>query len=69
MPTILGANTESAAYEISNSVIFYGGDSSISNNPGGGSGSDGSRTQFSISMWVKRSTLALGDNNKQQFLT
>ena len=69
MPTILGANTESAAYEISNSVIFYGGDSSISNNPGGGSGSDGSRTQFTQSYWVKRSGLGLGNNSNQQFIT
>ena len=67
---ILGANTESAAYEISNSLRFNDGDSpNVSNNPNAGSGSDGSRTQFSISMWVKRSTLALGDNSKQQFLT
>ena len=67
---ILGANTESAAYEISNSLRFNDGDSpNVSNNPNAGSGSDGSRTQFSISMWVKRSSLGLGDNNKQQFLT
>ena len=67
---ILGANTESAAYDIANSLRFNKSDSpNVSNNPGGGSGSDGSRTQFSISMWVKRSSLGLGDNSKQQFLT
>ena len=62
--------TQSTGYDIDNSLRFNDDDSpNVSNNPGGGSGSDGSRTQFSISMWVKRSTLALGDNNKQQFLT
>ncbi len=70
MPTILGANTADDSYEISNSLRFNDGDSpNVSNNPNAGSGSDGSRTQFSISMWVKRSTLALGNNSKQQFLT
>ena len=70
MPTILGANQLDTGYEISNSLRLNDDDShNVSNNPGGGSGSDGSRTQFSVSMWVKRSTLGLGDNNKQQFLT
>ena len=69
MPTILGANTADDSYEISNSLRFNDGDTArLTNNPGGGSGSDGSRTQFSISMWVKRSTLGLGDNSKQQAL-
>ena len=62
--------TQSTGYDIDNSIRLNDDDShNISNNPGGGSGSDGSRTQFSISMWVKRSSLGLGDNNKQQFLT
>jgi hypothetical protein len=65
---ILGANTESAAYEIANSLRFDGSTTKLTNDPGGGSGSDGSRTQFSISMWVKRSSLALGDNNKQDVI-
>ena len=68
---ILPANTLAAGgFQVANSCRFNDGDSpNVSNNPNAGSGSDGSRTQFSISMWVKRSTLALGDNNKQQFLT
>ena len=67
---VVGGNLLDTGYEIDNSLRFNDGDSpNVSNNPNAGSGSDGSRTQFSISMWVKRSTLALGDNNKQQFLT
>jgi hypothetical protein len=66
----IAGGTQSTGYDIDNSIRLNDDDShNISNNPGGGSGSDGSRTQFSISMWVKRSTLALGDNSKQQFLT
>ena len=58
--------TQDTGYEISNSLRFNDDDSpNVSNNPGGGSGSDGSRTQFSISMWVKRSRVS----GTQQFLT
>ena len=65
-----GANQLSTGFEISNSLRLNDNDShNVSNNPNGGSGSDGSRTQFTISMWVKRSNLGLGDNSKQQFLT
>ena len=64
-----GGATQETGYEISNSLRFNDGDTArLTNDPGGGSGSDGSRTQFSISMWVKRSTLGLGDNTKQQAL-
>jgi hypothetical protein len=67
---IVGGDGKPTGYEIDNSIRLNDDDShNISNNPGGGSGSDGSRTQFSISMWVKRSSLGLGDNSKQQFLT
>ena len=59
--------TQDDSYEISNSLRFDGSTTKLTNDPGGGSGSDGSRTQFSISMWVKRSSLGLGDNSKQQF--
>ena len=66
---VVGGNLLDTGYEISNSLRFNDGDTArLTNNPGGGSGSDGSRTQFSISMWVKRSTLGLGDNSKQQAL-
>ena len=68
MPAILGANTADDSYEISNSLRFDGSTTKLTNDPGGGSGSDGSRTQFSISMWVKRSTLGEGDNNKQDVI-
>ena len=70
MPFPIAGGTQSTGYDIDNSIRLNDDDShNISNNPGGGSGSDGSRTQFSISMWVKRSNLGLGDNSKQQFLT
>ena len=49
----IAAGTQSTGYDIDNSIRLNDDDShNISNNPGGGSGSDGSRTQFSISMWV-----------------
>ena len=65
MPTILGANSVSG-YDISNAVRLNDGDSmALTNDPGGGSGSDGSRTIFSISMWIKRSELGLGNNSNQ----
>ena len=55
-----GANQLSTGFEISNSLRLNDNDShNVSNNPNGGSGSDGSRTQFTISMWVKRSNLGL----------
>ena len=61
-----GANTLDDSYSISNSLRFNDDDSpNVSNNPNAGSGSDGSRTQFSISMWVKRSRVS----GTQQFLT
>ena len=67
---VVGGDGKPTGYDIDNSLRFNDGDSpNVSNNPNAGSGSDGSRTQFSISMWVKRSTLGLGDNSKQQFLT
>ena len=52
---ILGANTESAAYEIDNSLRFNDGDSArltreFTQDPT-------SRQTFTVSMWVKRSTL------------
>ena len=66
---VVGGDGKPTGYDISNSLRFNDGDTArLTNNPGGGSGSDGSRTQFSISMWVKRSTLGLGDNSKQQAL-
>ena len=66
MPFAIGGNQLDTGYEISNSLRFNDDDSpNVSNNPGGGSGSDGSRTQFSISMWVKRSRVS----GTQQFLT
>ena len=54
MPTILGANTESAAYEVSNSLRFNDDDSpkvsrSIS--------SSGSARNATLSVWVKRANL------------
>ena len=54
MPTILGANTESAAYEVSNSLRFNDDDSpkvsrSIS--------SSGSARNATLSVWVKRGNL------------
>ena len=65
MPSILGANSVSG-YDISNAVRLNDGDSmALTNDPGGGSGDDGSRTTFSISMWVKRSQLGLGNNSNQ----
>ena len=66
MPFAIGGNQLDTGYEVSNSLRFNDDDSpNVSNNPGGGSGSDGSRTQFSISMWVKRSRVS----GTQQFLT
>ena len=66
---VVGGDGKPTGYDISNSLRFNSGDTArLTNDPGGGSGSDGSRTQFSISMWVKRSTLGLGDNSKQQAL-
>jgi len=65
MPSILGANSVSG-YDISNAVRLNDGDSmALTNDPGGGSGDDGSRTIFSISMWIKRSELGLGNNSNQ----
>ena len=66
---VVGGDGKPTGYEIDNSLRFNDGDTArLTNNPGGGSGSDGSRTQFSISMWVKRGILGLGDNTKQQAL-
>ena len=51
---ILGANTESAAYEISNSLRLNDDDSPyLSDTPG----SAGNRRTFTISLWAKRSDL------------
>ena len=61
---ILPTNSVSGGYEISNSVRLIA-DRKLTNNPGGGSGDDGSRTIFSISMWVKRSQLGLGSGSNQ----
>ena len=63
---ILPANSVSG-YEISNSIRLIG-DRKLTNNPNAGSGSDGSRTIFSISMWVKRGDLGLGSNSNQNVL-
>ena len=66
MPLILPARTLDSGFNIDNSLRFNDGDTPrLTNDPGGGSGSDGSRTQFSISMWVKRSGLGLGSGTKQ----
>ena len=65
---VVGGDGKPTGYEIDNSLRFDGSTTKLTNDPGGGSGSDGSRTQFSISMWVKRSSLALGDNNEQDCL-
>jgi hypothetical protein len=63
---VIGGDGKPTGYEIDNSLRFNDDDSpNVSNNPNAGSGSDGSRTQFSISMWVKRSRVS----GTQQFLT
>ena len=63
---VIGGDGKPTGYEIENSLRFNDDDSpNVSNNPNAGSGSDGSRTQFSISMWVKRSRVS----GTQQFLT
>jgi len=63
---VVGGDGKPTGYEIENSLSFNDGDSpNVSNNPNAGSGSDGSRTQFSISMWVKKSRAG----GTQQFLT
>ena len=54
MPTILGANTESGAYEISNSLRLNDGDSPYLNKT---PSSAGNRRTFTISLWTKRSDL------------
>ena len=50
MPTILGANSDTGAYEISNSLVLYGGDSKLTQTPG----SDGDRQKWTWNGWVKR---------------
>ena len=66
---VVGGDGKPTGYEIDNSLRFNDGDTPrLTNDPGGGSGSDGSRTQFSISMWVKRSNLGLGSGSKQDCL-
>ena len=63
---VIGGDGKPTGYNIENSLSFNDGDSpNVSNNPNAGSGSDGSRTQFSISMWVKKSRVG----GTQQFLT
>ena len=63
---VIGGDGKPTGYNIENSLSFNDGDSpNVSNNPNAGSGSDGSRTQFSISMWVKKSRVS----GTQQFLT
>ena len=52
---ILGANTESAAYEISNSLRFNDGDSTYLNRT---TGSPTNEDMVTISAWIKRSTLS-----------
>ena len=61
MPTILGANTESAAYEISNSIRFNNDDSAyMQYTP---SSASSSRTKWTWSGWIKRGHEAVDENN------
>ncbi len=51
MPFILGANTESAAYEISNSLRFHDGDNPKLQRT---TGSNSQRDRFTFAAWVKK---------------
>jgi len=54
MPTILGANSASSSYEVSNSLRFNDGDNAeLTRTPG----SEGDKQKHTISMWVKRCTI------------
>ena len=55
MATILGANTLSTGYTIENSVRFADGDNDAFSRTFGSA--LGTRTKFTISMWIKRGTM------------
>ena len=57
MATILGANSESDAYEISNSLRFNDDDSAKLSRT---FDSGGSQQKFTFSTWVKRANLGSG---------
>ena len=59
MVAILGANSVSGGYEVSNSLRFNDGDSpKLNRTPS----SSGNRKTFTISCWFKRSNISLGDS-------
>ena len=55
MPSILGANTLSSGYDVANSARFNDGDSAYMNLTSVSTVTN--RLKFTISLWVKRSTL------------
>ena len=61
MPTILGANTASDAYEVANSLRFNNDDSAYMQlTP---SSASSSRTKWTWSGWIKRGHEAVDENN------
>jgi hypothetical protein len=54
-----GANSAVSGYDIENSIrLNLPDEARLSNDPGGGSGSDGSRTVWTFSCWFKRSRIS-----------
>ena len=53
MPTILGANSDTGAYEIDNSLRFNNNDTYLNRTPS----SEGNRKTWTISTWVKRGAI------------
>jgi len=61
MPTILGANSVSGGYEISNSLRFNDGDSSQLNSTNVGTVTLG--TKFTYSVWLKKTAIVTANQN------
>ena len=66
MPTILGANSDTGAYDVANSLQFNGQNQYMSRTPG----SAGNRRTFTFSAWIKvrpeatsRALMSTGDNS------
>ena len=59
MPTILGANTLSAAYDVDNSTMFESNDSSYFSKEYSSAASE--NKIFTVSTWVKKSKLGAVD--------
>lgn len=62
MPTILGANTLSAAYDVDNSTMFESNDSSYFSKEYSSAASE--NKIFTVSTWVKRSKIGADDSHQ-----